>query len=235
VKRVLFAATVTFVAVSALAVSTQAQTRRPPASPARGPSAPHLDLSVGSGLFTGSDLGSADADLRGSTGGPFQLFATKSRIAASVPLEARVGFRLSPRYVLEVRGAWARPELRASIAADVEGAPALTVVEKVDLYSLDLGVLVMFSRSRARAVTPFISAGGGYVAAVHEGLTLLEGGYSYRGGGGVKYPLAVRSAGRIKGVGIRADGAVVVLNSGLVSGSGPTPQIAASAALYLMF
>lgn len=232
-KRVPFAATVTFFAVSALAVSTEAQTRRP-SSPAR-PSAPHLDLSVGSGLFSGSDLGGADADLRGSTGGPFQLFATTSRIAASVPLEARVGFRLSQRYVLEVRGAWARPELRTSIAADVEGAPALTVVEKVDLYSLDLGVLVMFSRARPRAVAPFISAGGGYVAAVHEGLTLLEGGFSYRGGGGVKYPLAVRSAGRIKGVGIRADGAVVVLNSGLVSGSGPTPQVAASAALYLTF
>ena len=196
---------------------------------------PRLDLSIGSGFFGGSGLDSADADLHGRSGEPFQLFTTTSRIGSSLPLEVRIGWRLNPRYTFEILGAWSRPELRTSIAGDVEGAPALTVVEKVDLYSLDVNLIRFFRRSTPRAMTPFVSAGAGYVGAVHEGLTLLENGFSYRGGGGLKYPFAIRSQGRLNEIGVRADGALVIMNGGLVTGSGPTPQLAASGALYLTF
>lgn len=218
-----------------VAPSVEAQTRPAPRPAPRGPSVPHWELSVGSGLFSGSGLGSADADLRSRSGEPFQLFATTSRIAASLPLEVRLGYRLSPRYTLEMRGSWSRPGLQTSIAGDVDGAPALTVAENVDLYTLDLGLVRTFNRRQTRALTPFISAGAGYVAAVHEGLTLLENGFSVRGGGGVKYPLAVRNQKRIKTIGVRADGALIILGGGLVSGSGPTPQVAASGSFYLTF
>jgi hypothetical protein len=225
-----------FAIFAVFAVGASAQTKPTQRPAPRGPSVPHWDLSVGAGFFSGSGLGSADADLRGRGDQPFQLFATTSRIGASLPLEVRLGYRLSPRYSLEMRGSWSRPELQTSIAGDVEGAPALTVAENVDLYALDLGLVMTFNRSRQpRALTPFISAGAGYVGAVHEGLTLLENGFSVRGGGGVKYPLDVRNQKRIKAVGVRADGALAVLSGGLVSGSGPTPQVAASGSFYLTF
>jgi hypothetical protein len=73
------------------------------------------------------------------------------------------------------------------------------------------------------------------VAAVHEGYTLLESGITYRGGGGIKYPLAARSRGRMKGVGLRGDAALVVNTGGLATGSSATRQIAASGSLYLTF
>ena len=50
---------------------------------------------------------------------------------------------------------------------------------------------------------------------MHEGLTLLENGISFRGGGGLKYPLVMQRRGRIKGFGIRADAAFIVMTSGL--------------------
>lgn len=224
-----------FAIFASFAVPSFAQTQRPPARSPRPPSAPRWDVSVGSGFFSGSALESADADLRGRSNEPFQLFTTTSRIGGSLPLEARLGWHLNPRYTVEIRGAWSRPELQTSIAADVEGAPPVTVAEKVALYTLDLSVVRFFRRSRPRALTPFVSAGAGYVGAVHEGLTLLENGFSYRGGGGIKYPLAVRSRGRLNEIGVRADGALVIMNGGLVTGSGPTPQIVASGALYLTF
>ena len=227
---VFFVSFVVFFSVPALA-----QTRRPSPSPTRGPSVPRIDLSIGTGFISGSGLGDANADLRGRSGGPLQLFATSSRLGSSLPLEVRLGYRISPRYTLEMRGAWSRPEIQTSIAGDVEGAPALTVAEKVDFYSLDLGILVLFNRPQARALTPFISAGAGYAGAVHEGLALLENGFTYRGGGGIKYPLALRNRARIKAIGVRADGALIFMSGGLASGFGTTHQVAGSGSLYLTF
>jgi len=235
-RRPLICFFVLFDLIVCVVCSAEAQNKPAPVRTPRGPSVPHWELSVGSGFFSGSGLGSADADLRGRSGEPFQLFATTSRIAASLPLEVRLGYRLSARDTLEMRGSWSRPELQTSIAEDVEGAPGLTVAENVDLYTLDLGLVRTFNRSRQpRAMTPFVSIGAGYVAAVHEGLTLLENGFSVRGGGGVKYPLAVRNQKRIKAIGVRAEGALIILGGGLVSGSGPTPQVAASGSFYLSF
>ena len=110
-----------------------AQTKPATAPGPRRPSVPRIDLSVGSGFIGGSGLGDANADLRGRSGAPLQLFATTSRLGASLPLEVRLGYRISPRYTLEMRGAWSRPEIQTSIAGDSEGAPALTVAERVDL------------------------------------------------------------------------------------------------------
>ena len=159
--------------------SAQGRGAQPPA-----PRAPRMELSVGAGFLGGSSLGTADADLRGRTNQAFQLFDTSSRIGGSIPLEVRLGFLLGPRYVFEIRGAWSRPELETSVTGDFEGAPPVTVVERVDQYSLDLGVLVNLRQTRSRSLVPFISGGAGYVGSVHEGLTLLENGIGFRGGGG---------------------------------------------------
>ena len=228
-------AIVASLAVPPLVSSAAAQSKPAPPPTPRGPSVPRIDLSVGAGFISGSGLGDADADLRGRSGAPLQLFATSSRLGGSPPFEVRLGYRISPRYTLEMRGGWSRPEIQTSVSGDVEGAPSLTVAEKVDLYSLDLGILVMFNRRQPRAVTPFISAGAGYAGAVHEGLTLLENGLTYRAGGGIKYPLALRNRAWIKAIGVRADGTLIFMSGGLASGFGTTHQVAGSGSLYLTF
>ena len=217
-----------FAIIAVFAVPSFGQAPRPPAPARRAPSVPRLDLSVGAGFITASDLGDAKADLRGATGGPVQLFATSSRIGTSVPVEVRLGYRMTPRYSFEIRGAWSQPELQTAISGDFEAAPALTVAEKVNLYSLDFGLLVMFNRSRPDAMTPFISGGAGYAGAVHEGFTLLENGMTYRGGGGIKYPLNRK-------IGLRLDGTLIFLSGGLVRDFGTTYQAVGSGAVYLTF
>ena len=194
-----------------------------------------MELSVGAGLLGASSLGTADADLRGRNNQSFQLFDTSSRIGVSVPLEVRLDFLLGPRYVFEIRGAWSRPELETSVSGDVEGAPGLTLVERVDQYSLDLGLLVNLGQARSRTLVPFVSGGAGYAGAVHEGLTLLENGISFRGGGGFKYPFVMQRRGRIKGMGIRADAAVIVMTGGLVGENDTARQVTTSGSLYLTF
>ena len=212
---------------------TAAAQNKPPAP--RDPLAPGFEVSIGAGFLSGSDLGDADAELRNSTGGEFRLFATSSRIGASIPVEVRLGFPIGRRYVFEVRGAWARPDLQTSVNGDAEGAPGISVAETTDQYSIDAGVIVYLGRQRQRAVTPFVSGAVGYVATVHEGLTLLENGMSVRGGGGVKFPLASGRKGRISSYGLRADAALVVMTNGVTSSSGATTQVATSGALYLTF
>lgn len=192
-------------------------------------------MSIGAGVLGGSSLGDVDANLRTRSGQPFELFTTSTRFAASVPIEGRLTFPLGPRYSLEVRGAWARPELRTEIAGDVEGATPQIVAERVSLYSLDAGLLVALRPARPRALMPFISGGAGYVGAVHEGLTLLENGVVYRGGGGFRYPMAVGTPGRLKGYGLRADAGLAVMTGGVTTGSRATRQVSASGSLYLTF
>ena len=205
------------------------------AQPRPVPRGPRMELSVGAGFLGASSLGTADADLRGRSTQSFQLFDTSSRIGVSVPLEVRLDFLLGPRYVFEIRGAWSRPELETSVSGDVEGAPGLTLVERVDQYSLDFGLLVNLGQARPRTLVPFVSGGAGYAGAVHEGLTLLENGISFRGGGGFKYPLVMERRGRIKGMGIRADAAVIVMTGGLAGENHTARQVTTSGSLYLTF
>jgi len=225
---------VIFVSFVFFVVKAEAQGRGA-TQPRRPSGPPRMELSAGAGFLTGNGLGTAAATLRGRNTQPYLLFATTSRVGASIPLEVRLDYLFGPRYVLEMRGGWARPELQTSITGDVEGAPPVTLAERVDLYSLDLGLLVNLGRPRPRAITPFITGGAGYVGAVHEGLSLLESGITYRGGGGIKYPLTMGNRGRIKGAGIRADAAFNVTTGGVATGSGAARQLSATSSLYLTF
>lgn len=228
VRLVLGICLILVAAASATAQTTARTTPRPS-------SGPRFDLSVGAGFLGGSDFGDADADLRGRSGQPLELFSTTSRLGASVPLEVRVGFPLGSRYALELRGIWARPEIETTIGGDFEGAPGVTVAERINLYAIDAGLLVAFAQARPRTLVPFLSGGAGVAGAVHEGLTLLETGAIYRGGGGLKYPLAMRTSGRVNAIGIRADAAFVVMTGGVATGSGATRQVTASGSFYLTF
>lgn len=196
---------------------------------------PPIEASFGVGLATGSDLGSANANLRGRADAPFLLFATSSRFGSSIPLEARLTFPFTRRYAIEGRAAFLRPELQTLVSQDVEGAPPLTVSETVDQFHLDGTFVVTLDELQLRGFVPFVSGGAGYVGQVHEGYTLIEHGVSYRGGGGVKYLLGSRNRGFIRGVGIRVDAALVFLTEGVEADGGTSSHFEAAGGVYLRF
>jgi hypothetical protein len=205
-----------------------AQTRAPRVNP-------RLEVSIGTGLLSGSDLGDGAAELRARDGGSLTLFTTGSTFAFSVPLEVRLGFLLSRRWTFEAGAAFSRPELRTSVGEDFEGAPPLRVSERIDRYVVDGALVYGFGGRQSRGAVPFVAAGMGWVRQVHQGLTLTEDGVSIRGGGGIKYPLVVHDRGALRRLGLRAEGSLVVLSNGVTVGAGAVPHLAASGFVYVAF
>ena len=196
---------------------------------------PRVEAAFGGGLSSGGGLGTADANLRDRTGGPYRLFSTSSELGWSPPVEVRLSFPLTARYAFEGRALYSRPELRTAVSNDVEGAPGVTSSEHINQYVLDGALMVLLAPSRARRAVPFVSGGVGWVLQVHEGFAATEDGISYRGGGGLKYLLSRDDKGFIRGWGVRADGNFVVTTGDAAQQSGAARRLEATGAVYLVF
>jgi hypothetical protein len=170
-----------------------------------------IEVSGGTGLVGGTDLGTASATLTGPgvpTGTPVTLFDTATTIESGPRYEARVAWRLTR--ALQVEGGLAvnRTHLATSITNDFEQAPNTEATEKLTEYAIEAGLLLhltklTFAGGRAR---PFVTGGAGYLRQVHEGQTLIDTGQSAYAGGGLTFTL--RQAPRrafIEGLGLRAD------------------------------
>jgi hypothetical protein len=217
------------------AVAAEAQTRparQPRATRPRGPV--RLELGAGVGLDTPVGLGARQATLRGAGGSPFPLFSTSSELGAATRIEARAGYALTPRYVVEGQFGFVRPEVRTAISGDVEGGADESAAGYIDQYSVSVGVAVRLPVTFA-GVTPFLSGGAGYVRELRENLPPIENGYLVYAGGGVRRPLVNRPDRFLRTVGVRGDvrwqrldGVVQILNR-------PRSQAAISGSLFVMF
>jgi hypothetical protein len=194
-----------------------------------------LEVVFGAGWLGGAGLGNGDASLRARGGGEFALFSTDSRFAGAPVLEARIAYALNRRYGVEARFGFSRPELRSSISGDVEGAPPISVAERVDQYAIDGAAIVMLDGMRLGRVIPFLSVGAGYLRQLHEGRTLIEEGTVYHAGGGVKHWLFVRERGFLKAAGLRGDARVYILSGGIAQEDRPRPHGAASGSVFVTF
>jgi hypothetical protein len=196
-----------------------------------------VEIAGGFGLLGGAALGAEDANLRANASPeePYRLFTATSNIQRAGALEARLGTALTRRFAIEGRFCFSRPELRSSISADVEGAPALTVMERVDQYVIDAAVLVLLDEARFGGVVPFASAGAGYVRQLHEGLTVIEGGRIYHVGGGLKHWFFSRNTGFARAAGARADARLYILSGGIALDDGPRSHGAISGSLFVTF
>lgn len=222
--------------VRVLIVTGLAMLASVPAS-AQQPLVHRLEISFGGGIFGSGSLGSSDANIRANSGTaqPYRLFSTSSRLAAAPLLEARLGFSLSRRLSIEGRFGYSRPDVRTSVSGDVEGAPALTIVERIDQFAIDAGIKVRVDEWRLGSFTPFMTAGAGYLRQLHAGQALVEQGHSYFIGGGVVRPLVVRNRSLIKAVTLRADGRLDLLVGGIGNSDRPRPHPSFSGALVLGF
>ena len=164
-----------------------------------------LQVGAGIGWLGGSAFGEQPADLRTASGGPYRLFQSETDLASSGSFEARVGILLSRRYGVEGRVAMSKPELQAVVTSDAEATGSFTIAETVDHYAFDGGVIVRLPELEGMGLTPFASAGAGYVRQLHEGQALVESGHLFYVGGGFTRPLFSRSQGLVRAMSVRAD------------------------------
>ncbi|HLG58294.1 MAG TPA: hypothetical protein VI485_23315 [Vicinamibacterales bacterium] len=213
-------------------------TASPAPAGAQSPAPPlhRLELSVAVGVLGGASLGSSDANLRPSTSGePYKLFGTNSRLTSAPILDLRAGIAVTRRYAFEAHVLFGHPELRTDISADVEGAPAITAVERLDHYLIDGGVNVRLEELRWKGLTPFAAAGAGYLRQLHEGLTVIEEGRVYYVGGGANYWLFSRMRGLLRAAGARADLRLNRLSGGIALDEGLRSHVSVSGSFLVAF
>ena len=202
------------------------------------PAVRRLDVSAGGGWLGGAQLGTADADLRANTSPaePLRLFSTATRMAGAPSIHADVGFAFTRRWGIEGGVLMNRPELRTSVSADAEGAPAITVAERIDQYVVEGRVVVMLEEMRlGQRTIPFATAGAGYLRQLHAGRTVIEEGHVYHAGGGVKHWLFTRAQGVLKAAGVRIDARLYVFVAGVGFDDGPRPHGAVSGSAFVTF
>jgi hypothetical protein len=198
---------------------------------------PRVEITGAAGLQTGTDLGARNGDFRANstTGQPFTLFTTDSTMSRSWLADVRVGFVMSRRVSIEGRLGYSRPSLATSVSADTEGAPAITVIERIDQYVIDAGVVIGLDEMRFGRVVPYAAGGAGYLRQLHEGFTAIEQGHVYHLGGGLKRDLFTRDRRVIRAAGLRVDARVNFLSGGISLGDGIVTQGTLAAGLYLRF
>jgi hypothetical protein len=200
---------------------------------------PRFEITGAGGVATGTSLGTQNANLRANTNDsaaqPFSLFTTKSRLTGSLLADVRVGFIASRRVSVEGRFGYSRPTLETSVTADTEGAAPITVVERVDQYVIDAGVVVRLDEMRVGRLVPYVAAGAGYLRQLHEGLVSVEQGHVYHLGGGLSRELLSRNRGVVRAAGLRADARVYFLSGGISLDDLLTTQGTFTAGVYFRF
>ncbi len=193
-------------------------------------------VEVGGGVrwVGGAALGDTDATLGTASGGSFVQFASASELGPAVVVEGRVGVRLSRALQVEVSVSYGTADLRTRLDSDVESIPDVTVSEPITRYTIEGTLVASLDRWRRGRVTPFVSAGGGYLRELHEGRTLVETGRAFHAGGGVTVPIRTSRAGA-SAVGIRADARIVVRSGGVLFDDDPVVAPAAGASVFFRF
>ena len=178
--------------------------------------------------FVGPEhLGTADATETTGSGGTFRLFTADSSLDALLGFEARLGVRLWPALRIEAIGSYGASDLKIALNADAESAAAVTATERIAQFAIEGAAVMELTRWHVGAHgAPFISAGAGYVRALHEDRILVDEGVLGHAGGGVN--LVLRSRPRTA-LGLRLD-ARALFQSGVVNdGVHASPAFGASA------
>jgi hypothetical protein len=195
-----------------------------------------LQLGAGIGFLSGAALGDADATLRSATSNdPYRLFATTSRLASATVLDLRAAVELSRRFGLEAHALYGHPEMRTSVSGDVENAPSVVAVERLDHYLIDGGVVITLDELRVKGWQPFAAAGAGYLRQLHEGLTVTEDGRVFYVGGGARRMLMSRSRGLLRGLGARGDVRFNILSDGITVEDRTRNHISMSGSFFVVF
>jgi hypothetical protein len=180
-----------------------------------GPDKGSWEISGGAIWSDGYDLGTRSAELTPNTGtgpGPFELFTADTRVTTATGGQARLGVYLSRSVALEGGLQFLRPVLSSRLTDDAEEAVDTTATETISRYVVD-GALVLhltgLSFAGGRGL-PFVSGGAGYLRELHDRDELIDTGWTYQGGAGLK----LWFGGCARRFGVRADVGVAIRDGG---------------------
>jgi hypothetical protein len=175
-----------------------------------------VELSVGIGWLGGVSLGATDATETTGAGTPSRIFSTSSALAGAAGVDGRIAVRLRRRLEGEVRASYGAPALNVTIGNDIEASGTVIASETVKQFTIG-GAALWYPPigNGSPRVSPFLSAGLGYLRQLHGPGTLAVTGQTYDAGGGVKILLASRGPKRLKGLGVRADARIVARRKGV--------------------
>ena len=205
------------------------------AQPAAAPDG-RLEIAVGASWVGPLSFGSRDANETTSTLGTLTLFSTSTRLGGAPSVDGRVGWRLSRALMVEGEASYGRPELQVTISNDQEAgltASSVTASERLEQFTAG-GSIVWLVRPTPR-VSPFLSAGAGYLRQLHETATLVQTGRYYQVGGGILFPLTSRPRGRLKTMGVRIDARGLVRVDGVAFDGTARLAPQAGASLFIRF
>lgn len=222
--------------VCVLVTSTIAALCSTPAA-AQAPTAPlqpRFEVALGPTWIGGRSMGARDAFETTAAGGSFTLFSTSTDLSPAPGVEGRFGARVTRMLQVEAAASYVRPQLRTTISRDAEGAAETTATEPIGQLIVAGEALVSLSRWRTPGtrVTPFVSAGAGYLRQLHDGAVLAETGWTYQLGGGVKVVLATRSASRLRVIGLRGQVRAIGRTNGVALDTRSHLSPALSASLF---
>ena len=192
-----------------------------------------IEISGGAAWLGAQAFGSATATETTPTGAAFNLFTTSNELGSAAAVDVRVGVRVAGTLVVEADATYARPELRVSVANDVESAPPITAVDRLQQYTFGGGAT--WYAPRQRRVVPFVAGGGGYLRQLHENALLVETGTYYQAGGGVLYVLGSHPDNRVKATGIRVDVRALILSGGVAFDGGRHATAAVAGSFFVRF
>ena len=180
--------------------------------------------------FVGPEpLGKVDATETTASGGTFRLFTADSSLDALLGFEARLGVRLLPALRIEATGSYGASDLTIDLNADAESAAAITATERIAQFTIEGAAVMELTRWHVGAHgAPFISAGVGYVRALHEDRILVDEGVLWHAGGGVNFLLR-SSPGTA--LGVRLDARALFQTGVINDGVHTSPAFGASAFL----
>ena len=195
-----------------------------------------LEAAIGVRWIAATSLGASEASATRATGGRLTLFTTESQLDPVKSVEGRLGVRIAREIQIEASASYGESGVTTSIGADVEGIPDSVAAESLKEFTVEGAVVWQLERLRfGSRVVPLVSAGGGYMRRLHEDRTLAETGGIYHVGVGVSVLLAQRTGGRLRAVGLRADGRGVVRTGGVVFDDRRRVTPAAGASLFVRF
>ena len=105
--------------------------------------------------------------------------------------------------------------LSTRVTGDVEGVDDLTVKAPVTQFLFEGGLQARPARWTHGRLSPFVTAGVGYLRQLNDGRTLVETGRAWYFGGGLYYERAATHPRRLKATGVRADLRALILRDGV--------------------
>ncbi|MEQ1731136.1 MAG: hypothetical protein ABL982_22430 [Vicinamibacterales bacterium] len=199
------------------------------------PGAGRVELSAGARWIGPVAFGTTAATETTFGGGKRSLFDSSSQLDPSVGGSVGVGVRLTRVLHVEFAAVYNPTGLSTRIKDDVEGVPDLTVTAPVTQFLFEGGLQARPARWHRGRLSPFVTAGVGYLRQLNDGRTLVETGRAWYFGGGLYYERAATHPRRLKATGVRADLRALILRDGVAPDDTRRAAPAITASVFARF